>query len=239
MGITAENLGEKFEITRAESDAFALQSQQKYQKALREGKFKEEIAPIVILDRKGVATPIAEDGHPKPDSTAEKLARLKSVFKKDGLVTAGNASGIVDGAAALVVSTESEAKRRGAKPLGRLVAYGISGCDPKIMGIGPVPAMEMALKRCGMTLSQMDLIEVNEAFAPQVLAVARALEIPSDILNVNGGAIAVGHPLAASGTRIIQTLLYELHRRKKRYGIGAACIGGGQGIALVIESLLN
>ena len=204
--------------------------------AAQAGRFNDEIAPFTITDRKGNPTTLSKDEHPKPETTAEILAKLKAVFKKDGTVTAGNASGIVDGAAAMVVSTESEAKKRGLKPLGRMISYGVMGCDPKIMGIGPVPAAREALKRAGMKLEQMDLIEVNEAFAPQALSVQKELGIPNDIFNVNGGAIAIGHPLAASGTRIVQTLLYELKRRGKRYGLGSACIGGGQGIALVIEA---
>jgi acetyl-CoA acetyltransferase family protein len=239
MAITAENLAVSHQISREESDAFAHRSQQLYEAAAQAGRFQVEIAPYVTQDKKGNPLTLARDEHPKADSTAEKLARLKPVFKKDGVVTAGNASGIVDGAAMMVVATESEANRRKAKPIGRMVAYGIVGCDPKTMGIGPVPAAQIALKRAGMTISQMDLVEINEAFAPQTLAVAKDLKIPHEILNVNGGAIAVGHPLAASGTRIIQTLLYELHRRKKRWGLGAACIGGGQGIALIVEALLN
>jgi acetyl-CoA acetyltransferase family protein len=178
-----------------------------------------------------------QDEHPRPETTPEILSKLKTVFKKDGVVTAGNASGIVDGAAALVVGLESEASKRGLQPLGRLVSYGIAGCDPKIMGIGPVPAARQALARANMKLDQMDLIEVNEAFAPQTLAVQKDLGIPDEKLNVNGGAIAVGHPLAASGARITMHLLYELRRRKKKYALGSACIGGGQGIALVIEAL--
>lgn len=239
MAITAENLAVSHQISREESDAFAERSQRLYHAAQQAGHFNEEIAPYVTQDKKGNPLTLAQDEHPKPESTSDKLARLKPVFKKGGVVTAGNASGIVDGAAMMVVTTESEAQRRKAKPLGRMVAYGISGCDPKVMGIGPVPAAQMALKRAGMSLSQIDLVEINEAFAPQTLAVAKDLKIPHEILNVNGGAIAVGHPLAASGTRIIQTLLYELHRRKKRYALGAACIGGGQGIALIVEALLK
>ena len=226
-------------LTRPQVDEFALRSQKLYQQALAKGFFQDEIVPFNRVDKKGNASLLSQDEHPKADATIEKLAKLTPVFKKAGVVTAGNASGIVDGAAALVVSTEKEANRRKATPLGRLISYGIAGCDPKIMGIGPVPAVKDALKRAGMKLSQMDLIEVNEAFAPQACAVVGELGIQTDVLNVNGGAIAIGHPLAASGARIIQTLLYELGRRKKRFGIGTACIGGGQGIALIVESLLN
>jgi len=237
MAITAENLSTQYEITREQADAFALHSQKKFAAAHAKGYFSEEIAPFAMKDKKGVETLFKDDEHPRPETTPEILAKLKTVFKKDGVVTAGNASGIVDGAASLVVATESEAKRRGAKPLGRLVSYGIVGCDPEIMGIGPAPAIRMALKRAGLSLQDIGLIEVNEAFAPQTLAVQKELGLNPEILNVNGGAIAVGHPLAASGARITAHLLYELRRRKARYGIGSACIGGGQGIALVIEAM--
>lgn len=236
MAITGENLAVKYSLSREECDAYALRSQQLYKAALDAGRFKEEIAPFPVVDRKGATTMLDRDEHPRGETTTESLAKLKAAFKKDGVVTAGNASGIVDGAAALVVSTEERARKEGWKPLGRMVAYGISGCDPKIMGIGPVPAARRALDRAGLKLDQMDLIEINEAFAPQVLAVERELGIPRDKLNLTGGAISVGHPLAASGTRIIQRLLYELAHRKLRYGLGAACIGGGQGIAVIIES---
>jgi acetyl-CoA acetyltransferase family protein len=237
MAITAENLAVQYGISREEADKFAFQSQQRAKEAGAAGRFKDEIAPFEILDKKGAARALCDDEHPRPETTLETLAKLKPVFKKDGTVTAGNASGIVDGAASLIVATESEASKRGLKPLGRMVAYGVSGCDPKIMGIGPVPAARIALKRAGMTLAQMDLIEVNEAFAPQALAVQKELGIPNEIFNVNGGAIAIGHPLAASGTRILMTLLYELKRRGKKYGLGSACIGGGQGIAIIVEAL--
>ena len=237
MGITAENLAEKYGISREAADAFALRSQRLCKAATDAGRFKDEIAPFMITDRKGNQTPLDQDEHPRPESTPELLAKLKPVFKKDGAVTAANASGIVDGAGAMVVSTESEAQKRGLQPLGRMVAYGISGCDPKIMGIGPVAAAHQALKRAGLSLGQMDLVEVNEAFAPQALAVQKELGISDEVFNVNGGAIAIGHPLAASGTRILMTLLYELKRRGKRYGLGSACIGGGQGIAIIVEAL--
>ncbi|MBI2712226.1 MAG: acetyl-CoA C-acyltransferase [Bdellovibrio sp.] len=238
MGLTAERLGDQYKITREQADRFALRSQNQFEAAASQGKFQKEIAAFKSVDKKGNAVLIDQDEHPKFGTTYEKLAKLKSVFKPDGLVTAGTASGIVDGAAMMVVSTEAEAKSRKLRPLARMVSYGIAGCDPKIMGIGPVPAIQQALKKAKMKLDQMDLIEVNEAFAAQTLAVSRELSFPEEKLNINGGAIAVGHPLAASGTRIIQTLIYELERQKKRYGIGAACIGGGQGIAIIIESLL-
>lgn len=189
-----------------------------------------------IQDRKGNISRLEKDEHPRPQTDAATLAKLKSLFKKEGLVTAGNASGIVDGAAMMVVAKESYASQKGLKPLGRLVSYGIAGCDPSIMGIGPAPASRQALQRAGKKMDDMDLIEVNEAFAAQTCAVVRELEIPMEKLNVNGGAIAIGHPLGASGTRIIMTLLYELRRRQKKWGLGTACIGGGQGIALVVEA---
>ncbi len=238
MAITAENLAEKYGITRLQADEYALKSQRLCREAADAGRFKAELAPVSIQDRKGQTQVVDRDEHSKPDTTMEILARLKPVFKKDGIVTAGNASGIVDGAAALVVASEARAAKEGWKPLGRLVSYGISGCDPKIMGIGPVPAARQALLRAGMKLSQMDLVEVNEAFAPQLLAVQKELELDPSTLNVNGGAIAIGHPLAASGARITAHLLHELRRRGKRYGLGAACIGGGQGIALILEVFL-
>ncbi len=237
MAITAENLAEQYKLNRDEVDALALRSQKNTAAAVAAGIFKSEIAPMEIKDRKGNSTMLDRDEHPKPETTPEILAKLKPVFKKDGVVTAGNASGIVDGACSLIVTTEKFARARGLKPLGRLVSYGIQGCDPKIMGIGPVPATRQALKKAGMKINQMDLIEVNEAFAAQALAVVKELEIPMEKFNLNGGAIAIGHPLAASGARIITHLLYELNRRGKRYGLGTACIGGGQGIALVIESM--
>jgi acetyl-CoA acyltransferase 2 len=239
MALTAENLAGMYNISRAQADEFALRSQSLFNQALDKGYFLDEIAPYSYTDSKGKELSVILDEHPKPGTTLDKLGRLKPVFKSDGLVTAGNASGVVDGAAALIVCTESELKNQNLTPLGRMVSYGISGCDPKIMGIGPVPAANKALSNAKMKLEQMDLIEVNEAFAPQTLAVQKELKIPDSILNVNGGAIAIGHPLAASGTRIIQTLLYELKRRKKRYALGSACIGGGQGIAIVIESLAD
>ncbi len=227
MAITAENLAEKYNISREEADAFALRSQQLTREAIAAKRFDDEITPM------GAVT---ADEHPRPQTDQASLAKLKPVFKAGGTVTAGNASGIVDGAAALVVSTEERAKKEGWTPLGRMISYGISGCDPKIMGIGPVSASQIALARAGMTLDQMDLIEVNEAFASQALAVEKELKIPREKFNLDGGAIAIGHPLAASGTRIVQHLLYALKQRKKRYGLGTACIGGGQGIAMILEA---
>jgi len=236
MAITAENLGEKYEITRDQVDEYALLSQTRTKAATDKGAFKDEIAPYAIIDKKGNKTIVENDEHPKPTTTIDTLKKLKPVFKENGLVTAGNASGIVDGAACMVVSTADYAKRRNLKPLGRLVAYGIAGVDPKIMGIGPAPAARIALKRAGMSMSQMDLIEVNEAFSAQYLSVEKELELDRSKTNTNGGAIAIGHPLAASGTRITTHLLYALKRAGKRYGLGSACIGGGQGIAVIVEA---
>lgn len=229
MAQTSDTLARKYSISREEQDAFALRSQQKAGKAWASGALAEEVVPVEV-GRKGEK--ITKDDHLRPDSTMEGLAKLKPSFGKEGFVTAGNASGIVDGAAMVVVSGETGGKR----PLGRIVSWGIMGCDPEIMGIGPVPATKAALQRAGMTLDQMDLIEINEAFAGQALAVVRELQIDESKLNVNGGAIALGHPLGASGTRLVLTLLYELRRRKAKYGLASACIGGGQGIAMIVES---
>lgn len=236
MAITAENLAEKYEISREDSDTFALRSQRLAKSALDAGGFRDEIAPFPIKDKKGNIVEFAQDEHPRPQTDAAALAKLKPIFKKDGIVTAGVSSGIVDGACSLVVATESRAKKEGWKALGRMVSYGIVGCEPKIMGIGPAGASRQALDRAGMKLSDMDLIEVNEAFAPQTIAVERELGIDREKLNVDGGAIAIGHPLAASGSRIVTHLLYALKRRGKRYGLGTACIGGGQGIAIIVEA---
>ncbi|HKA86501.1 MAG TPA: acetyl-CoA C-acetyltransferase [Haliangiales bacterium] len=234
MAITAENLAEKYGITRAECDAYALRSQRAWADAQAAGRFADEIAPLELKGKKG---PVAfdKDEHPRPDTTPEALAKLPPVFKKDGVVTAGNASGICDGAAALVLASREAAEKRGLKPLARLVQWGVAGCDPKIMGIGPAPAIRQALDRAGLKLEQMDLVEVNEAFAPQYLAVEKELGLARDRTNVDGGAIALGHPLGASGARITAHLCYELGRRGGRHAVGSACIGGGQGIAVVLE----
>ncbi len=234
MAITAENLAEKYGITRADCDAYALRSQRAWAEAQAAGRFADEMAPIELRGKKG---PVAfdKDEHPRPDTTPEVLAKLAPVFKKDGVVTAGNASGICDGAAALVVASRDAAEKRGLKPLARLVQWGVAGCDPKIMGIGPAPAIRQALNRAGLKLDQIDLVEVNEAFAPQYLAVEKELGLARDRTNVDGGAIALGHPLGASGARITAHLCYELSRRGGRYAVGSACIGGGQGIAVVLE----
>ncbi len=235
MAITAENLAEQYDISREACDEYAARSQATWAAAQAAGKFADEIAPLELKSRKGSVT-FEVDEHPR-SSTAEQLAKLRPVFKKDGVVTAANASGICDGAAALVIATRDYADSKGLKPLGRLVQWGVSGCDPNIMGIGPVPAARSALERAGLGMGDMDVIEVNEAFAPQYLAVEKALELPRDKTNVNGGAIALGHPLGASGARITAHLLYELKRRGGKYALGSACIGGGQGIAVIVEAL--
>lgn len=236
MAITAENLGEKYGITREQCDKYAIQTQTRFKAALDKGYFAQEITPVTVEGRKG-AVVVDKDEHPKPDSTLEKLATLKSLFKKDGLVTAATASGIVDGAACSLLMSESKAKSLSLKPLARIVSYASVGCDPTIMGIGPAGAARMALEKAGLKLEQMDLVEVNEAFAAQYLAVEKELKLNPEKTNVNGGAIAVGHPLGASGTRIMNHLVYELHRRNGKYALGSACIGGGQGIAIIIEKM--
>jgi acetyl-CoA acyltransferase 2 len=219
-------------------DEFALRSQQLSKSAWDSGVFRDEVVPIPISNPKtGKVEDLARDEHMRPDTTAEKLAALKPVFRKNGVVTAGNASGIGDGAAAMVIASKRFAARRGLKPIGRLVSWGVAGVDPAVMGIGPVPASRLALSRAGLSVDDMDLIEVNEAFAAQTCAVERELTLPRDRLNVHGGAIALSHPLAASGARITAHLLHALRAAGKRYGLGTACIGGGQGIALVVESL--
>ena len=234
MAITAENLGEKYGISRAVADEYALRSQKAYAAAFQSGVFKQEIAPYTLTTKKG-AVVIENDEHPKPESTLQSLGALKAVFKKDGVVTAGNASGIVDGAAASVLMSKQECAKRGLRPLAKIVAWASVGCEPGIMGIGPVSAMKQALAKAGLALSQMDLIEVNEAFAVQYLAVEKEMNLPRERVNINGGAIAIGHPLGATGTRIMNHLTHELARTKSRYAIGAACIGGGQGIAIILE----
>lgn len=236
MAITAENLAEKYKISRDEVDQYALQSQKRYKAAFDKKYFETEISPVIIENPKGTIT-VEKDEHPRPETTIEGLQKLKPLFKKDGTVTAGTASGIVDGACASILMSEEEARKRGLKPLARILSYASVGCDPTIMGIGPVYAIQNALKKANMKLDQMDLVEVNEAFAAQYLAVQKELGLNPEITNVNGGAIAVGHPLGASGTRIMNHLMYELERRNKKFAVGSACIGGGQGIAIVIERL--
>ncbi|HEX5833274.1 MAG TPA: acetyl-CoA C-acetyltransferase [Pyrinomonadaceae bacterium] len=234
MAGTAENLARKFEIAREEQDKYALRSQQEAKRALDAGFLAEEIVPVEVKSRKGSQL-VEHDDHPRPETTLEGLAKLKPAFAKDGFVTAGNASGIVDGAAALVIASEEFVKQRDLKPMGRIVSWAYAGVEPEIMGIGPVPASRAALAKAGLSLNDIDLVEVNEAFAAQYLAVERELGLDRSRTNVNGGAIALGHPLGATGTRLVLTLLHELHRRNGRYGLATACIGGGQGIAMIVE----
>jgi acetyl-CoA acyltransferase 2 len=236
MAQTAEKLAEQYGVTREEADAIALRSQQRAKLAWDEGRFAEEVAPITLPTRKGDVV-YAADEHMRPETTAEALAGLRPYFRKDGLVTAGNASGIGDGAAAVILANADWAERNALTPIGRLVAWGIVGVEPSIMGIGPAPASRKALERAGLTLEDIDLIELNEAFAPQAAAVIRELGLDIERTNVDGGAIALTHPLAASGARITVHLLHELRRRGGRYGLGTACIGGGQGMAVVVEAL--
>jgi acetyl-CoA acetyltransferase family protein len=242
MANTAELYGEQLGITRQAQDEFALRSQQKADEAYKAGRAQEELTPVPLRNSKGEATGemLTEDDHRRPQTTMEGLAKLRAAFGpssgKPGTVTAGNASGIVDGAAAAVLMSLDQAQRRNLNPLGRIVNWGIAGVDPKLMGRGPVPATKIALQRAGLTLDYIDLIEVNEAFAAQYLGVEKELGLDREKVNVNGGAIALGHPLGATGTRLMITLLYELRRRKKKYGLATACIGGGQGIAMVVES---
>ena len=238
MAETAENLAEKYGIDRAAVDAYALMSQQRARDAWAAGAFAEELAAVSLIDpRTKQAVSWARDEHMRPDSTIEGLAKLQPVFRKDGVVTAGNASGLADGAAAMVVTDAALARERGLKPLGRLVAYAVAGVEPALMGIGPAPAARTALARAGLTLDQMDLVEVNEAFAAQYLSVEKELGLERARTNVHGGAIAIGHPLGASGARILVHLLHALRHRGGRYALGSACIGGGQGIAVIVEAI--
>ncbi|MGI8732653.1 MAG: acetyl-CoA C-acetyltransferase [Pyrinomonadaceae bacterium] len=234
MAGTAENLARKFEISREEQDAYAFRSQQEAKRARDAGFFAEEIVPVEVKSRKGSFS-FEQDDHMRPETTLEGLAKLRPAFAKDGFVTAGNASGIVDGGAALVIAGADYVKERELKAWGRIVSWAYAGVEPEIMGIGPVPATRKALEKAGLKLSEMDLIEVNEAFAAQYLAVEKELGLDRTKTNVNGGAIALGHPLGATGTRLILTVLHELHRRGGRYALATACIGGGQGIAMIVE----
>ena len=236
MAGTAENLARKFEISREAQDQYALRSQQRAKRAQEAGFFAEEIVPVEVKTRKDSFL-FATDDHMRPETTLEGLAKLRPAFTKDGFVTAGNASGIVDGAAALVIAGEEYVKSRDLKPAGRIVSWAYAGVEPEIMGIGPVPATRAALNKAGLKLADMDLIEVNEAFAAQYLAVEQELGLDRERTNVNGGAIALGHPLGATGTRLVLTLLHELRRRNARYGLATACIGGGQGVAMIVERL--
>jgi acetyl-CoA acetyltransferase family protein len=239
MANTAELYAEQQGITRQHMDEFSLQSQQKAGAAQKACRLAEEIVPVALKNRKGEPTGemFDKDDHLRPETTMDGLAKLKAAFGKNGTVTAGNASGIVDGGAAVVMMTLNQAEKRGLKPMGRIVSWGIAGVDPKIMGSGPVPASRAALKKAGLKLDEIDLIEVNEAFAGQYLAVEKELGLDRTKVNVNGGAIALGHPLGATGTRLVITLLHELRRRKAQYGLATACIGGGQGIAMIVENL--
>ncbi|MGH9971503.1 MAG: acetyl-CoA C-acetyltransferase [Pyrinomonadaceae bacterium] len=234
MAGTAENLARKFKISREEQDAYALRSQQEAKRAKDACYFSAELVPVEVKTRKGSFL-FDQDDHLRPETTMEGLAKLKPAFAKDGFVTAGNASGIVDGAAVLVIAGEDAVKARNLKPMGRIVSWAYAGVEPEIMGIGPVPATRKALEKAGLRLSDIDLIEVNEAFAAQYLAVEKELGLDRERTNVNGGAIALGHPLGATGTRLVLTVLHELHRRRQRYGLATACIGGGQGIAMIVE----
>jgi acetyl-CoA acetyltransferase family protein len=238
MALTAEKLAEQHGITRADADTYALRSQQAADAAYKACRVRDELVPVEVKHGKKSIT-VSEDDHRRPETTLETLSKLPPSFKKEGIVTAGNASGIVDGAAAVVVTREQIAKDRGLKPVGRIVAWAVAGVDPSIMGIGPVPSSQKALKLAGLTLEGMDRVEVNEAFAAQYLAVEKALGLNRDKTNVNGGAIALGHPLGATGTRLVITILNELRRNNLRYGLTTACIGGGQGIAMIVEALYN
>jgi acetyl-CoA acyltransferase 2 len=237
MAQTAENLADKYSIPRTDVDEYALRSQQAAKAGWDEGHFEHEVIPIPIKNRKTKQMDDwAADEHMRPDTTIERLAKLPAYFKKDGVVTAGNASGICDGGAAVVIASDTSAAERGLKPIGRLVSWGIVGVEPKYMGIGPAPAIAKALAKAGMSLDDMDLVEVNEAFSAQYLAVERELNLDRGKTNTDGGAIAIGHPLAASGTRITLHLLHALRRTGGRFGIGSACIGGGQGAAVIVEA---
>ncbi len=235
MGVTAENLAAQYDISREEQDAFAALSQNKAENAMTSGRFKAEIVPVEIKQRKGDPIIFENDEFIKPAMTSEKLSKLRPAFKKEGSVTAGNASGINDGAAALVVMSKEKADALGLPYLATIVSYAHAGVDPKIMGIGPVPASQKALEKAGLTIADMDLIEANEAFAAQALAVGKELKWQPEIVNVNGGAIALGHPVGASGARILVTLLHEMERRDAKHGLATLCIGGGMGTALIVK----
>ena len=234
MGITAENVAEQYGITRKQQDEFGLQSQQRAKKAIDEGKFKDEIVAVPVPQRKGEPKMFDTDEHPR-ETSLEKMAALRPAFTKDGTVTAGNASGINDGAAVVVVTTAGKAKELGVEPLARIRSYATAGVDPKVMGLGPIPASRKALDKAGLKIADLDLIELNEAFAAQSLAVIKDLKIDTEKTNVNGGAIALGHPIGASGTRILVTLLYEMKKRDAKKGLATLCAGGGMGAATIVE----
>jgi acetyl-CoA acyltransferase 2 len=239
MAVTAEKYAEQQAVTREMQDEYALCSQRRADAAYKAGRIQEELTPVALRNKRGEPTGemFTEDDHRRPETTMESLAKLKPSFGKSGTVTAGNASGIVDGGAAVIVMPLDDAQKRGLQPQARIVSWGIAGVEPSLMGSGPVPATRIALKKAGLTLSDIDLIELNEAFAAQCLSVMKELGLDPAKTNVNGGAIALGHPLGASGTRLLITLMHELRRRKARYGLSTACIGGGQGIAVIIENL--
>jgi len=239
MAVTAEAYAGQQGVTREMQDEYALCSQQRADAAYKAGRIQEELTPVTLLNKHGEPSgrTFTEDDHRRPETTMESLAKLKPSFGKNGTVTAGNASGIVDGGAAVIVMSLQAAQKRELNPMARIVSWGIAGVEPRLMGSGPVPATQIALKKAGLTLSDIDLIELNEAFAAQCVAVMKELDLDPAKTNVNGGAIALGHPLGASGTRLLLTLMYELRRRKARYGLSTACIGGGQGIAVIIENL--
>ena len=237
MGETAENVAERFRVTRQEQDEFALLSHQRAARAIAEGRFKDEIAPVVIPQPKGDPMIVDTDEHPRPDTTLERLIQLPPVFKKGGTVTAGNSSGINDGAAALLLTSAEKAEELNLTPMVRVVASAVAGVDPAYMGLGPIPATRKVLQRSGLTIDDMDVIELNEAFAAQVIPCIRELKIPLEKLNPNGGAIALGHPIGFSGARLVTTLVHELRRRQGRYGLATMCIGVGQGIAMLMEAI--
>lgn len=235
MGVTAENVAEKYNITREEQDEFSYKSQLKANNAILNGKFKDEIVPVLVPQRKGEAVSFEVDEFPRAGTTVEKLSKLKAAFKKDGTVTAGNASGINDGASALVIASKEFVEKHNLKPIAKIVSYSSKGVEPNVMGLGPIPTIKHAIEKAGIKLEDIDLFESNEAFAAQSLAVVKELKLSLDKVNVNGGAVALGHPVGASGARILTTLLYELKSRNEKYGLAALCIGGGMGTAVVVE----
>lgn len=237
MGITAENIAARYGLTREEQDEFSAWSQQKAEQAIAAGRFDNEIVPVAIPQRKGDPVYFQKDEFPRAGTTTETLAKLRPAFKKDGTVTAGNASGINDGAAALLVMSAEKANALGLKPMARIVSYASAGVDPSVMGLGPIDATKKALQKAGLSIADLDLIEANEAFAAQALAVGKELEFPKEKLNVNGGAIALGHPIGASGARILVTLLHEMAKRESKRGLATLCIGGGQGVSLIVERI--